>query len=163
MIIPSPAIELKIAIQSQNVRRIQFGREVNQRRICQINSTIAVLQYDPGNLLRRLRQCDRNPKVPLRHIPQNRFRRPRNISQQIAALHNYRFGCNQGWARADDALRANSMKPLTAVERSHDYSCVQENRLHFPKPFMCSLLDARSGIPEANFPRPIILRGPLPG
>src|SRR5437879_3619652 len=89
--VPSPAIKLKIAIQSQNVRRIKFGREVNQRRICQVNSTITVLLHDPGNLLRGLRQRDWNSKVSLGHIPQNRFRRSRNISQEIAALRNHRF------------------------------------------------------------------------
>ena len=49
------------------------------------------------------------------------------------------------------------MMRLAAIQERDDYSCVQEDRFHFPKSRRYFLLEPRSVSLERNLPKPMIL------
>ena len=67
MIIPSPAINLKIAVHGKNVACVELVREMDQKSICQIDLSITILRLNPAHLDRRIRKTYRDQEFSRRH------------------------------------------------------------------------------------------------
>jgi len=57
-----------------------------------------------------------------------------------------------------DGLGADTVSLLAAVQKGNDDAGVEQDGFHFPKPRRCFLFEPRSGIPDENFPSPIMPR-----
>src|SRR5450755_732507 len=154
MIIPSPAIDPEVAVDSKDVTSAELVREMNQKRIRQIDVSVPILRHNAPHWHRRIRKTNRNEEFAGCYAVQDRLRSSLNISQQVTTLRDDGFAGDQGSADVGHGVGTSRIEAVSRVEQGHDHAGVQQDRLHRPKPFMCSLFDAKSPMPEANFPCP---------
>jgi len=152
--IPAPAIRIEIPIQSENVSCIQLIGELNQARIGEVRSKIAILAQDIAHGRRGMGELERNLEDSPLDVLKDRISGPGKPTQEVAALCDYRLAGDQWPVKALHHLYATSVLPRASVQQRYNNPGVDKHGLHWPKPRKCFLLEARSGTPEANRPTP---------
>lgn len=102
--ISAPPIDVKVAIECENVSRAQFVCQLYQARIRQVDIVVTVLVDDTANLVGGFGQLKRNLKNTRGDIVKHSLAGCGHSLQQIARFCNHRLASDQGRPQPEDSL-----------------------------------------------------------